>query len=200
MSTQGTLPVPMRRRPGRSVPAIIAGVLLLTAGVLLAWAGLSRLMSGIWPVFYTSSVTWFAGLSWNSPGMWAAGVILLVVGLMALLSGIIPGGFRTLPVHTETAAMPGGPYAGEPAVRGQESVVMSRRAVARLAAATCDHIAGVGSASATATDREVHLEVTTALRSTEDLQRWVVDGVSSRLAASGLDPVPVVTASIRNAQ
>ena len=200
MSAQGALPVPLRRRPSRAVPAIIAGVLLLVAGVLLAWAALSRLLAGFWPSFYTTPVDWLAALSWNSPGMWTAGVILLLLGLMALLSGIVPGGFRALPVHTETAAMPSGPHAGEPTVRGQESVVMSRRAVARLAAATCDHIDGVGSASATATDREVHLDVTTALRSTEDLQRWVVDGVSSRLAASGLDPVPAVTASIRTTQ
>ena len=78
------------------------------------------------------------------------------------------------------------------------SAVMSRRAAARLAAATCEHIDGVSSASATASDKEVRVSVNTALRDTAELQHWVTDGVRSRLQASGLDPVPKVNVFIRS--
>lgn len=194
-------PVPLRRRPGRSVPATITAVLLLALGVGLVWAALVRLLEGSWPEFITAPLNWLGQTPWDSTGGWTVAVVLLLVGLILLLCGIIPGDFRSLPLHTKPADMPGMPGAGDsggvPSVRGSETVVMTSRAVARLAAATCDHIDGVRSASATASPRRVHVQVTTALHGTGDLQHWVMDGVRSRLAASGLDPVPEVTASIR---
>lgn len=194
-------PVSMRRRPSRSVPATIAAVLMLALGVALAWAAVVRLADGTWPVFVTEPLRWLQETTWDSSRGWTAAVVLGVLGLILLLCGIIPGEFRALPLRATRVDMPGLPGAGDtggvPSVRGGETVVMSRRAVARLAASTCDHIDGVASASATASSRRVHLDVTTALRGTSDLQHWVVDGVRSRLAATGLDPVPEVTASIR---
>lgn len=194
-------PVAMRRRPGRSGPAIITALLLLALGVALVWAAVIRLVDGTWPVFVTEPLAWLAGTSWDSPQGWTAAVVLLLLGGILLLCGLIPGEYSALPLRAKPVNMPGLPGAGEsggvPSVRGGETVVMSRRAVARLAASTCHHIDGVSSASATASGRRVHLEVTTALHGTADLQHWVVDGVRSRLAATGLEPVPEVTASIR---
>ena len=194
-------PVSMRRRPSRSVPATVAAVLMLALGVALAWAAVLRLVNGSWPVFVTEPLRWLGETAWNSTQGWTAAIVLGALGLILLLCGIIPGEFRTLPLRAKPVDMPGLPGAGDtggvPSVRGGETVVMSRRAVARLAASTCDHIDGVASASATASSRRVHLDVTTALHGTSDLQHWVVDGVRSRLAATGLDPLPEVTASIR---
>ncbi|MDK1326393.1 DUF6286 domain-containing protein [Arthrobacter sp. zg-Y1143] len=201
MSARIHPPVSMRRRPSRSVPATITAVLLLALGVALVWAAVLRLVNGSWPVFVTEPLRWLRETSWDSTQGWTAAVILGVLGLILLLCGIIPGEYRALPLRAKPVNMPGMPGAadtgGVPSVRGGETVVMSRRAVARLAASTCDHIDGVASASATASARRVHLDVTTALHGTSDLEHWVVDGVRSRLAATGLDPVPEVTASIR---
>ena len=194
-------PVSMRRRPSRSVPATIAGVLLLALGVGLVWAAVVRLLQGSWPVFVTEPLRWLSETGWDSTRGWTGAVVLLLIGLVLLLCGLIPGDFSALPLRAKPVDMPGLPGAGEaggvPSVRGGETVVMSRRAVARLAASTCNHIDGVASASATASSRKVHLDVRTALQGTSDVQHWVVDGVRSRLAATGLDPLPEVTASIR---
>nr|WP_269437222.1 DUF6286 domain-containing protein [Arthrobacter caoxuetaonis] len=110
-----------------------------------------------------------------------------------LLAGVLPGRFHALSVRVPDA---GGSSAHS--VSGEPEAVMSRRAVAQLAAATCEHIDGVSSASATATDREVRVTASTALHDTRDLHRWVGEGVRSRLEASGLDPVPGVKVFIRS--
>lgn len=187
-------PVALRPRPSRSVPATICAVVLLVLGVAAVVAALLRLTSGTWPEALTTPVQWLSDSAWNSTGVWALGIALAVAGLVLLLAGIIPGRFHDLPVRL--------PASGDPEARkatvGEPSAVMSRRAVAQLAAATCEHIDGVSSASATATDRDVRVSVTTALHDTRDLQRWVADGVHSRLEASGLDPVPRVRVTIRS--
>ncbi|MCQ2000018.1 DUF6286 domain-containing protein [Arthrobacter zhaoxinii] len=201
MSAKIPPPVSMRRRPSRSVPATISAVLLLALGVALVWAAVVRLTQGTWPVFVTEPLRWLSETGWDSSRGWTGAVVLLLIGVILLLCGMIPGDFSALPLQAKPVNMPGLPGAAEsggvPSVRGGENVVMSRRAVARLAASTCDHIDGVASASATASSRKVHVDVTTALHGTSDVQHWVVDGVRSRLAATGLDPVPEVTASVR---
>jgi len=185
-------PVALRQRPSRSVPATICAVVLLALGVAAVVAALLRLTSGMWPEALTAPVQWLADSAWNSPGVWALGIALAVAGLVLLLAGIVPGRFHDLPVRVPAAGDP----AAERATANGPSAVMSRRAVAQLAAATCEHIDGVSSASATATDRDVRVSVTTALHDTRDLERWVGDGVRSRLEASGLDPVPRVRVTI----
>lgn len=181
-------PVPLRPRPSRAVPAVVCSLVLLAAGVLLVWAAIARLVEGQWPPFFTAVPDWLASLSWNSAGSWIAGIVLAVIGALLLLTVLIPGRFHSLSLHLEPS----------PEVTGTSQAVMPRRAAARLAAATCEHIDGVSSASATASDREVRVNVTTALRNTADLQHWVADGVRSRLQASGLDPVPHISVTIRS--
>ncbi|WP_146360134.1 DUF6286 domain-containing protein [Arthrobacter yangruifuii] len=201
MSTDIPPPVSMRRRPSRSVPATITAILLLALGVALVWGGVVRLAQGGWPVFVTEPVRVLGETGWDSAWGWTGAVVLLLIGVILLLCGMIPGDFSALPLRAKPGKLTGTSGSAEAgdlsAVRGGENVVMSRRAVARLAASTCDHIDGVASASASASSRKVHLDVTTALHDASDVQHWVEDGVRSRLAATGLDPVPEVTASVR---
>lgn len=214
-------PLNLHRRPSRTVPALIASVLLLALGVLLCWLAVYRLVEGRWPESLLSGADAAGRTAWNDPAAWITGGVLAGLGLVLLLCGLIPGGYRTLPLRTPAPAGTGdtrpadGSGAGTPddgGSRGQErdgtrpgagyaggsGAVVSRRGVARLAAATCEHIDGVSSASATAGDRVVHVRVDTALRDTADLQTWVIEGVRSRLEASGLDPVPEVRVEVRS--
>lgn len=184
----------LRQRPSRSVPAVICAAVLLALGVVLVWVALVRLTSGSWPEPVKAPLTWLAGVSWDEPGIWVLGSVTAAVGLILLLAGIVPGRYHDLGVRLPAAQEPD----SEHAVEGDAAVVMSRRAVAQLAAATCEHIDGVSSASATATDKEVRVSVNTALHDTRDLHRWVGDGVRSRLVASGLDPAPRVKVYIRS--
>lgn len=194
MSRENAPPVALRQRPSRSVPATICAAVLLALGIVLVWCAVVRLTSGQWPEAFTAPFTWLAEQPWNSGAIWTVGALVAAAGLVLLLAGILPGGFHALSVRLP--AVDG--TDADRAVSGDAEAVMSRRAVAQLAAATCEHIDGVSSASATATDREVRVTATTALHDTRDLHRWVGDGVRSRLEASGLDPVPRVKVYIRS--
>lgn len=194
MSAPSAPPVALRQRPSRSVPATICAVVLLALGVALVISALVRLTSGLWPEAFIAPLSWLAEVNWNNPWIWTAGIAAAVIGLVLFLAGILPGRF-----HDLTVRFPGAQTSeADGSVSTGPSAVMSRRAVAQLAAATCEHIDGVSSASATATDRDVRVTATTALHDTQDLHRWVGEGVRSRLEASGLDPVPQVKVSIRS--
>lgn len=191
MSRHDGKATPLRHRPSRAVPALILGTLLLAAGVALVWAALARLATGSWPVFLAGPRDWLTGLTWNDPGVWAVGAAAAVVGLVLLAAALVPGRFNALRLRA-----PGDE--GQVPVAGTQEIVMTRRAVARYAAAHCEYVDGVGSASATASARAVHLNVTTALHETGELRGRVIAEVRAQLAGAGLNPVPKITASVRS--
>ncbi|MCB5275336.1 hypothetical protein BJG92_02884 [Arthrobacter sp. SO5] len=191
MSRNDGQSTPLRRRPSRTVPASIVGILLLAAGVALVWLTVARLMDGTWSTLLQGPRDWLAVLAWNGPDVWGVGIAAVVVGLILLLCALIPGRFNALTVRDADDAGVG--------VRANErETVMTSRAVAQVAKAQCARIDGVRSASATATDKRVHLSVKTSLRNTGDLSTRVTDGVRERLNAIGLDPVPHVTATVES--
>lgn len=191
MSRHDGKATPLRHRPSRAVPALILGTLLLAAGVALVWAAVARLATGSWPVFLAGPRDWLSGLAWNDPGVWAVGAAAAVVGLVLLAAALVPGSFNALRLRA-----PGDE--GQVPVAGTQEVVMTRRAVARYAAAHCEHVDGVDSASATASARAVHLNVATALHETGELRGRVIAEVRAQLAGAGLNPVPKITASVRS--
>ncbi|MET3720912.1 MULTISPECIES: DUF6286 domain-containing protein [unclassified Arthrobacter] len=177
----------LRRRPSRTVPASIVGILLLAAGVALVWLTVARLIDGTWSTLLLGPRDWLTGLAWNAPDVWGVGIAAGVVGLILLLCALIPGRFSALTVRSAS---------GDDA-EGRETVI-TRSAVAHLAKAQCVQIDGVSSASATATNKRVHLSVKTSLRDAGDLGTRVTDSVRDRLKAIGLDPVPRVTATVES--
>jgi hypothetical protein len=152
---------------------------------------IARLVNEAWPVFLAGPRDWLTGLAWGSPAVWTAAVVMVLIGLVLLLAAVVPGPFNALPLRSPGA----GPAPSRAA--GQE-IVMSRRAVARLASSYCRHLDGVASASATATARRVHLSVTTPLHETDELRTRITGGVRDRLNMVGLDPAPRVTATVRS--
>ncbi|WP_066289553.1 DUF6286 domain-containing protein [Arthrobacter sp. B6] len=181
----------LRHRPSRVVPALILGTLLLAAGVGLAWAAVARLATGSWPAFLAGPRDWLTGLTWNDPGVWAVGAAAAILGLVLLAAALVPGSYNALRLQ-----VPGNE--GEVPAAGTQEIVMTRRAVARYAAAHCEYVDGVGSASATASARAVHLNVTTALHETRELRDRVIAEIRAQLAGAGLNPVPKITASVRS--
>lgn len=183
----------LRHRPSRAVPALIVGIMLLAAGVALVWLSITRLVNGSWPTPLQGPRDWLAALAWNDPAVWQIGIATVVAGVILLLCAIIPGGFSALTIDDSGT----GVGDGAPPVREQETV-MTRRAVAHLAKARCVQLDGVGSASATASTRRVHLSVTTSLHEPGDLRSRITDAVRARLEETGLSPVPQVTATVRS--
>lgn len=191
MSRHDGKATPLRHRPSRAVPALILGTLLLATGVALAWAALARLATGSWPVFLAGPRDWLTGLTWNDPGVWTVGAAAGIVGLVLLAAALVPGRFSALRLRAPVDE-------GHVPVAGTQEIVMTRRAVARYAAAHCELVDGVRSASATASARAVHLNVTTALHETRELRGRVIAEVRAQLAGAGLNPVPKITASVRS--
>ncbi|PYI69773.1 hypothetical protein CVV68_01300 [Arthrobacter livingstonensis] len=175
-------------------------ILLLAAGVALTWLAVARLLDGTWSTILQQPRNWLAGLRWDSPDLWGLGVAAVVLGVVLLLCALIPGAFTALTVRNAAREDTGVGQDGvgqdnEPGMYKRETV-MTRRAVAHLARAQCVQIDGVSAASATASNKRVHLKVTTSLRETEDLRARVTDAVRERLDTTGLDPVPRVTATM----
>lgn len=177
----------LRRRPSRTVPASIVAVVLLALGVLTAIAAISRLVDGSWPGQVTGPAAAVAALTWGSAAVLTAGAVLGVLGLVLLIAGIKLGRFRTAPL------VAGG--SGE-AVADTDFVI-STRSLARLAAARADQVDGVDTVSASSSSRRVRLKVATTSEQTEQIRQQVIDGVTERLAATGLQPVPRVSATVR---
>ena len=182
----------LRHRPSRAVPALIAGTLLLAAGVALVWLSVTRLVNGSWPTVLQEPIDWLAALAWNDPAVWQIGIVAVVAGVILLLCAIIPGGFSALAIDDS------GTGAGAAAPVQEQETVMTRRAIAHLAKSRCLQIDGVGSASATATTRRVHVNVTTSLHEPGDLRKRITDAVRARLEEIGLSPVPQITATVRS--
>lgn len=193
MSRHGQQSTRLRHRPSRAIPALIVGLLLLAAGVALVWLSITRLVNGSWPTALQGPRDWLAGLAWNDPAVWQIGAAAVVAGVILLLCAIIPGGYSALTIDDSAT----GVGAGALPVQEQETV-MTRRAVAHLAKARCVQIDGVGSASATATTRRVHVNVTTFLHEPGDLRTRITEAVRVRLEEAGLSPVPEVTATVRS--
>ncbi|WP_375423019.1 DUF6286 domain-containing protein [uncultured Friedmanniella sp.] len=178
----------LRRRSSRAVPATVVAVVLLAVGVLAALIGFARLVDGSWPSAPTTAARAVAGLTWVSSAVVATGAVLALVGLVLLLAGLTPGRFRTARMQAGTAGADGA---------GATDLVISTRALARLAAARADRVDGVDRVSASASDRRVRLDVITTSEQVEQIRSQVSRGVAETLAATGVHPVPRVTTTVR---
>lgn len=185
----------LRRRPSRAVPAIIVSILLIALGVALTWVSIAKLVDGAWPTFLSGSRKFAADLTWQSNGGMIVAGIAVVVGIVLLLAAIIPGRRNAVFLTPVDAAQGDAAPATERAARTEE-FILTRKAIARLAAAEADRVDGVSSVSATATARRVSLDVTTPLRDTAALKDQVIREVTARLGAVHLSPAPTVLASV----
>lgn len=176
----------LRHRPSRTVPASIVAVVLLALGVLGAVAAISRLVTGAWDSLVTGPARSVAGLTLGSSAVLAAAVVVAVLGLVLLVAGLKPGAYRSAQLRG-------------PSGQGieQTDYVISNGAIARLAAGRADLVDGVEKVSASADGRRVRLAVTTTSEHTDQIRDRVVASVTEGLTATGLDPAPRVSATIR---
>lgn len=177
----------LRRRPSRTVPAMIVAVVLLVIGVLTAVAAISRLVDGRWPAQVTSTAPTVAALTWGSAAVLSVGAVLVLIGLPLLVAGIKLGGFKAAPLAAR----------GTSEAVSDTEFVISSRSLARLAAARADQVDGVNKVSASASGGRIHLSITTTSEQTAAIRQQVHDGVTERLSTTGVRPVPRVSATVR---
>jgi hypothetical protein len=176
----------LRRRPSRTVPASIVAVLLLAIGVLAVVAGVARLANGSWPTQVTGPASAVAGLTWGSAAIIAASAVLAVLGLVLVVAALKPGARKAAPLE-----------AGGAGVASNREFVISTRAIAKLAVARADGVDGVDKVSASASDKRVHVDVTTSSQQRDVVRNQVAGAVSETLAAAGITPRPRVSVAVR---
>lgn len=86
-----TTPPRLVRRPARSVPAALLGVLLLVAGLLGVWLLGSLLLDGGWPASAEGALADVGGRRLDSTPVLVAAGVLAALGLVLLLAALIPG-------------------------------------------------------------------------------------------------------------
>lgn len=181
----------LRHRSARRVPAVIASLCLLALGVLAVWAAVARLAQGRWPAWLESAGSTVAGQQWNAPWVIVAAVVAALLGLVCLIAAVKPG-------------PPSAWRLDAPAVGSDEpstELVISRRGVARLAAANADLVDGVDRVTAKAGNRAVQLTVrmpdtegAAGKQAAQAIREQVTSTVHQALTATGLaDPVRVRT-------
>lgn len=176
----------LRRRPSRTVPAVIVSVVLLALGVLIAIVAIARLVNGAWPTQVTGPSRTISSATWGSTAVLALGAVLAALGLVLLIAGVKLGAFRT----AQLAAPAGGAI-------NHTDYVISTRAMARLAAAAADTVDGVDRVSASASSRRVHLQITSSSEHIQDIRERVRHRVVQTLTDAGVQPAPRVTTAAR---
>lgn len=175
----------LRRRPSRALAASIVAIVLLAIGAAATWISIARLSTGSWPGYLSPATQWLTSLSWNSLGLWVAAIVLAVIGVILLLAALLPGKFNGIRLRATDED------------RATE-VLLSNRALTRLATAHADRMDGVTSSKATSKGKRVRLRVTSPLRQPGDLRRRVADSVSQRLQSTAPMTNPKVGVNVRS--
>ncbi|MDN5765519.1 MAG: DUF6286 domain-containing protein [Humibacillus sp.] len=184
-------PVSLRRRPSRTVPATIAAVCVTAVGGLLAWAAIARLVDSRWPSFVGWTHRNVGDLTWGSAAAITIAVVLALVGLVLLVSALAPGKPNAFVIDDSDL--------GSDEVASTE-LIMTRKAVAKLATAHAHQVSGIDSVSATVTSRAVRLTVSSPSAQRDDLSQRVTAAVREALDAVRLTPAPQVTTTVRTTQ
>ncbi|ROR73494.1 DUF6286 domain-containing protein [Bogoriella caseilytica] len=181
MSTKFTA---LRRRSRRWVPATIFAFIMLALGSWLTAGAIMRWIDGQWPVFTRPVIDAASAATWEGDLTRAVVIGIGVVGVIVLVIAILPGAPRL-----SSLRRPG-------AVAADARLVVSRRGLARLAAAAAHRVDGVQQVAASVSGRSVSIRVVTPTRQdTSELRQRVKDAVSARLTEVGVEPAARVRVS-----
>ena len=88
MSTKTTRRT-IRRRPTRSIPAVIVAVVLLALAVGAVWAGVTALSGG--STGMVESISAAAGTPWSAQAAYIPSIAVAIVGVVLILTALVPG-------------------------------------------------------------------------------------------------------------
>lgn len=154
MST--TTPRRLDRRPTRSVPVGLLGLVVLAAGLLAAWLLGSLLIDGAWPAWAQSRLQTIGDLRLDSTPVLVTACVLALLGLILLLAAILPGRASRSRVL-------------EDGIPGQTAV--SHRGLARRVTLRVERVDGVHSARTDVSGRRLEVLVRTVVDDSESVLR-----------------------------
>ncbi|MFB9688663.1 DUF6286 domain-containing protein [Amycolatopsis plumensis] len=169
----------MKRRPRRSVPALLSAVVLLGLCVLVAVSAIQRLLGERAWISYDTVAATLHDLRWTDVATAVAGGVLALAGVVLLLAAILPGAATVLPLagRFDSGVARGG-----------------YRTTLRTAAAGVD---GVAAARVKLGRRRVKVCVDTARTRPDGLADAVRAAVADRLDRIGPATHPAVAVRVR---
>lgn len=169
----------MKRRPRRSVPALLSALVLLAACVLVAVSAIQRILGERPWISYDTVAATLHDLRWNDIATAVAGGVLALAGVVLLLAAILPGTATVLPLagRFDSGVARGG-----------------YRTALRTAAAGVDGVAG---ARVKLGRRRVKVRVDTARTRPDGLADAVRTAVADRLDRIGPAARPAVAVRVR---
>ncbi|WP_409494093.1 DUF6286 domain-containing protein [Amycolatopsis sp. cmx-11-12] len=169
----------MKRRPRRSVPAVLVALVVLAGCVLAATVAVQTIIGEKPWVSYDAVATALHDTRWSDPLPAIAGGVVALIGLLLLVTAIVPGRPTVLPLE-------GGPDSG--------ASRRSYRSTLRTAASTVD---GVAAAKLKVKRRGIVSVVTTGRTNTAGLADAVRAAIEHRLAQIGPATVPAVRVRVK---
>ncbi|MDQ0734855.1 DUF6286 domain-containing protein [Arthrobacter agilis] len=167
----------IRRRPTRSMPAIICAAVLLAAATAAVWAGSTALSGDTRAVDAALAAT---GAPWSAQATLVAAILTAVTGLFLILIALTPGRYDAHVLeHGGTAR-----------------AALRNRALEVLLADTATSIDGVDAARATVTDRRADTRVATYVSEHRDLRTTVTRTLQRRIDALELAHPPRASVSV----
>lgn len=155
-----TTPRRLDRRPTRSVPAALLGLVVLAVGLLAAWLLGAYLIDGAWPDSAQPRLQSIGDLRLDSTPVLVTAGVLAALGLILLLAALLPGrASRSRVLEDE--------------IPGQTAV--SHRDLARRVTLRAERVDGVHSARADISGRRLDVLVRTVVDDSESVLRAVVD-------------------------
>lgn len=171
----------MIRRPRRTVPATIVGVVLLALAVVVAVSCI-QLIVGSPPLVPLGTVAGLGrGVSWNAPVVLAGGAVLALIGLVLLACAILPGTPKVLALASTNDHTDAG---------------VARHSLGRDLASHARSADGITDAHVTVGARSVKVNARTLLGDRSGLSERVRDAVTERLEDINLARRPRVRVTI----
>lgn len=176
----------LHRRSSRSLPATLTALVLLLTAVAGAWIGITRITTGTWPEFLRSGREASTYLTWSSPAVITAAIIMALLGLILLLAALLPGQHSTIRLD-------------EPENRrvGNSEAVLTRRGLSKIAAAHIDRTDGVDRSSVTTTAKRMDVSVRTPLHDAGDLSNRLEASLNTKMHDLGVIPKLAIKVRVR---
>jgi len=156
----------VRRRPRRTVPAVIMAVVLLGVCVVTAISVVQLLLHQRPLVSYAALASAAHTTRWDSAAVAAGGGVLVLVGLVLLLAALLPGRPTVVPLRATEAGMDTG---------------ASRRSLRSTLRAAANSVDGVTATTLTVRGKKITAAVRTHRTAKEGLAEAVRAAISRRL-------------------
>jgi hypothetical protein len=164
----------IRKRPSRSVPALIVALILLTAAVAAVWGGITALTGRSTAV--VDGVTGAAGTPWSAQAAYIPSVAVALIGVALIVIALIPGRHDAYLVNHE----------------GATEAALTRRGLGTYLEDQAKAIDGVDSARASLKGRQARIRIGTYALDRNQVEKDVHRRLRTRLDSLHLKNTPRV--------